>query len=182
MLQVLRCCLDYVKLNYLQVCQELIRGAKDKNLKVKGPVRMPTKVLRITTRKTPCGEGSKTWDKFQMRWVLLRAALRQAALCAYPCSWVGPIFKPCQSITTQFPIPMSTHLVGFGYLSWDIKKLCPLVKCEQKNLPCLSHSSSMGNSWRRTQVGCKNTKHRTVQYRKENRMNENTRTHFLKTL
>jgi small subunit ribosomal protein S20e len=50
-----------------KVCQELIRGAKDKDLKVKGPVRMPTKVLRITTRKTPCGEGSKTWDKFQMR-------------------------------------------------------------------------------------------------------------------
>ena len=22
---------------------------------------------RITTRKTPCGEGSKTWDRFQMR-------------------------------------------------------------------------------------------------------------------
>jgi small subunit ribosomal protein S20e len=32
-----------------------------------GPVRLPTKVLRITTRKTPCGEGSKTWDRFQMR-------------------------------------------------------------------------------------------------------------------
>ena len=28
---------------------------KDKELKVKGPVRMPTKTLRITTRKTPCG-------------------------------------------------------------------------------------------------------------------------------
>lgn len=28
---------------------------------------MPTKVLRITTRKTPCGEGSKTWDRFEMR-------------------------------------------------------------------------------------------------------------------
>ena len=36
-------------------------------LVVKGPVRMPTKTLRITTRKTPCGEGSKTWDRFQMR-------------------------------------------------------------------------------------------------------------------
>ncbi len=24
-------------------------------------------VLRITTRKTPCGEGSKTWDRYQMR-------------------------------------------------------------------------------------------------------------------
>ena len=23
--------------------------------------------LRITTRKTPCGEGSKTWDRFQMK-------------------------------------------------------------------------------------------------------------------
>ncbi len=32
-----------------------------------GPVRLPTKVLRITTRKTPCGEGSKTWDHFEMR-------------------------------------------------------------------------------------------------------------------
>merc|ERR1712081_13676 len=50
-----------------KVCSELVRGAKDKNLKVKGPVRMPTKVLRITTRKTPCGEGSKTWDKFHKR-------------------------------------------------------------------------------------------------------------------
>merc|ERR1711874_481921 len=50
-----------------KVCADLIRGAKDKELKVKGPLRMPTKVLRITTRKTPCGEGSKTWDKFQMR-------------------------------------------------------------------------------------------------------------------
>ena len=44
-----------------------IRGAKDKQLKVKGPVRMPTKVLRITTRKSPCGEGTNTWDRFEMR-------------------------------------------------------------------------------------------------------------------
>lgn len=49
------------------VCSELINGANKQKLKVKGPVRMPTKILRITTRKTPCGEGSKTWDRFQMR-------------------------------------------------------------------------------------------------------------------
>uniref|UniRef100_A0A8I5TET9 Small ribosomal subunit protein uS10 n=1 Tax=Pongo abelii TaxID=9601 RepID=A0A8I5TET9_PONAB len=36
-----------------KVCADLIRGAKEKNLKVKGPVQMPTKTLRITTRKTP---------------------------------------------------------------------------------------------------------------------------------
>uniref|UniRef100_A0A2P2HZN3 Small ribosomal subunit protein uS10 n=1 Tax=Hirondellea gigas TaxID=1518452 RepID=A0A2P2HZN3_9CRUS len=50
-----------------KVCADLVRGAKDKRLRVHGPMRMPTKVLRITTRKTPCGEGSKTWDRFQMR-------------------------------------------------------------------------------------------------------------------
>jgi ribosomal protein S10 len=39
------------------VCTDLVRGAKDKSLRVKGPVRIPTKVLKITTRKSPCGEG-----------------------------------------------------------------------------------------------------------------------------
>ena len=49
------------------VCSDLITGAKDKQLKVKGPVRIPTKVLHITTRKSPCGEGTNTWDRFEMR-------------------------------------------------------------------------------------------------------------------
>ncbi|KAK1917220.1 40S ribosomal protein S20 [Pyrenophora teres f. teres] len=42
-----------------KVCQELIDRAKTKELRVKGPVRLPTKHLKITTRKTPCGEGSR---------------------------------------------------------------------------------------------------------------------------
>uniref|UniRef100_A0AC34GY97 Small ribosomal subunit protein uS10 n=2 Tax=Panagrolaimus sp. ES5 TaxID=591445 RepID=A0AC34GY97_9BILA len=50
-----------------KVCEQLIRGAKEEHHEVKGPIRMPTKTLRITTRKTPCGEGSKTWDRYQMR-------------------------------------------------------------------------------------------------------------------
>merc|ERR1712137_1113044 len=50
-----------------KVCSELVRNAKDKKLKVKGPVRMPTKVLRLTVRKSPCGEGTNTWDRFEMR-------------------------------------------------------------------------------------------------------------------
>ena len=58
---------DFILLCYYIVCADLIRGAKEKKLKVKGPVRMPTKYLKITTRKTPCGEGSKTWDRFEMR-------------------------------------------------------------------------------------------------------------------
>ena len=51
------------------MCSDLKRQAEDNGLKgkVAGPVRLPTKTLRITTRKTPCGEGSKTWDRFEMR-------------------------------------------------------------------------------------------------------------------
>ena len=50
-----------------KVCKDLIDGAKDKGLKVKGPVRMPTKILRVTPRKSPCGEGTNTYDRFEMR-------------------------------------------------------------------------------------------------------------------
>ena len=50
-----------------KLCAELKENCKRKGIVAKGPVRIPTKTLRITTRKTPCGEGSKTWDRFQLR-------------------------------------------------------------------------------------------------------------------
>merc|ERR1712113_888985 len=58
-----------------KACQEIVKKAKEENNKikvgseivVKGPWPMPTRTMRITTRKTPCGEGSKTWDRYQMR-------------------------------------------------------------------------------------------------------------------
>lgn len=53
--------------HYLLACRDIIAQATKKNVAVRGPAYMPTKVLRITTRKTPCGEGSKTWDRFEMR-------------------------------------------------------------------------------------------------------------------
>eukprot|EP01094_Clydonella_sp_ATCC50884_P004322 TRINITY_DN1334_c0_g1_i1.p2 TRINITY_DN1334_c0_g1~~TRINITY_DN1334_c0_g1_i1.p2 ORF type:complete len:127 (+),score=50.69 TRINITY_DN1334_c0_g1_i1:23-382(+) len=53
--------------NLEKVCRDLINGAKREHLKVKGPVRLPTKHLRITTRKSPCGEGTNSWDKYEMR-------------------------------------------------------------------------------------------------------------------
>jgi len=53
--------------NLEKVCADLKRSAVDKKLRVSGPVRMPTKKLRITTRKAPSGEGTNTWDRFEMR-------------------------------------------------------------------------------------------------------------------
>ncbi|KAF9591728.1 hypothetical protein IFM89_006074 [Coptis chinensis] len=48
-------------------CADLMTGAKTKALKVKGPVKIPTKVLKITTRKSPCGNGTNTFDRFELR-------------------------------------------------------------------------------------------------------------------
>ncbi|BGP09942.1 40S ribosomal protein S20 [Rhodotorula toruloides] len=53
--------------NLEKVCTDLVNRSKDKQLRVKGPVRLPTKRLHIVTRKTPCGEGSKTWDHLEMK-------------------------------------------------------------------------------------------------------------------
>ena len=50
-----------------RVCADIKRIATDKKVKVAGPVRMPTKFLRITTRKSPCGEGTNTWEHLEMR-------------------------------------------------------------------------------------------------------------------
>merc|ERR1719456_552110 len=50
-----------------KVVSDLMGRASDQKIKVKGPVRLPTRTLRITTRQSPCGNGSNTWDRFQMR-------------------------------------------------------------------------------------------------------------------
>lgn len=45
---------EIVWVNYLGgiVSTDLVNRAKDKDLRVKGPVRLPTKHLKITTRKS----------------------------------------------------------------------------------------------------------------------------------
>eukprot|EP01108_Squamamoeba_japonica_P001037 TRINITY_DN13_c0_g1_i1.p2 TRINITY_DN13_c0_g1~~TRINITY_DN13_c0_g1_i1.p2 ORF type:complete len:128 (-),score=35.71 TRINITY_DN13_c0_g1_i1:33-416(-) len=53
--------------NLEKVCADLIKSARDQRLKVKGPVRLPTKRLNLVVRKSPCGEGTNTWDHYEMR-------------------------------------------------------------------------------------------------------------------
>jgi small subunit ribosomal protein S10 len=56
---------DPEKLN--QVCNEIKDTAEKTGVKIKGPIPLPTKRLIVPTRKSPCGEGTHTWDKFSMR-------------------------------------------------------------------------------------------------------------------
>jgi small subunit ribosomal protein S10 len=34
---------------------------------MRGPIPMPTRRLKVTTRKSPCGDGTATFDRFEMR-------------------------------------------------------------------------------------------------------------------
>ena len=41
--------------------------AAQANIKCKGPIPLPTKRLIQTTRKTPCGDGSHTFERWEIR-------------------------------------------------------------------------------------------------------------------
>lgn len=34
---------------------------------MRGPIPLPTRKMKITTRKSPCGDGTATFDRFEMR-------------------------------------------------------------------------------------------------------------------
>ena len=58
-------CTEIEKIN--EVC-EAIRGiAEQTGVDIRGPIPLPTKKLKLTTRKSPCGDGTATWDNFEMR-------------------------------------------------------------------------------------------------------------------
>ena len=50
-----------------QACSKIVERAKGRGYETRGPLRIPTKILRVTTRKSPCGEGTNTWDRYEMR-------------------------------------------------------------------------------------------------------------------
>ena len=49
------------------ICNEMRKIADRTGVRLKGPVHLPTRKLKIATRKTPCGEGTQTWEHYEMR-------------------------------------------------------------------------------------------------------------------
>lgn len=49
------------------VAKQIIDIAKGIGIKHKGPIPMPVRHMVIATRKTPCGDGSDTYDHWEMR-------------------------------------------------------------------------------------------------------------------
>ena len=49
------------------VADTIVKLAKEKGFVVRGPRFMPNKNLSVTVRKSPCGEGTNTWDAYKMK-------------------------------------------------------------------------------------------------------------------
>ena len=49
------------------ICQEMKQISIRTGVRMKGPVHLPTRKLIVPTRKSPCGEGTQTWEQYEMR-------------------------------------------------------------------------------------------------------------------
>ena len=49
------------------VCDEILGIGTKSGVKIKGPIPLPTKKLNVVTRKAPCGNGTETYEKWEMR-------------------------------------------------------------------------------------------------------------------
>lgn len=58
-------CTDIDKIN--AICQNIHEIAEKTGVQMRGPIPLPTKKLRVTTRKSPDGEGTATWERYEMR-------------------------------------------------------------------------------------------------------------------
>ena len=56
---------DIEKIN--AICTSIKDIVEKTGVTVHGPIPLPTKKLKVTTRKCPCGDGKATWDRFEMR-------------------------------------------------------------------------------------------------------------------
>ena len=50
-----------------EVCQQIKRIAERTGIKMRGPIPLPTKRLVVPVRKSPDGEVTETWDRWEMR-------------------------------------------------------------------------------------------------------------------
>ena len=51
----------------VDVCSEIMNIGKKAGVKVKGPIPLPVKRLNVVTRKSPCGSGTETYEKWEMK-------------------------------------------------------------------------------------------------------------------
>jgi len=56
---------DIGKLN--EICRDISEIATKTKTKISGPIQLPTKRMKLTTRRSPCGDGKASFENFEMR-------------------------------------------------------------------------------------------------------------------
>jgi len=56
---------DYTQIN--DICSKMLEIAERTGVKHSGAIPLPTKKLVIPTRKSPCGGGTETYERWQLR-------------------------------------------------------------------------------------------------------------------
>ena len=56
---------DIEKIN--QICNDIKDIAQKTGVDLRGPIPLPTKKLKVSTRRGPDGRGTNTWERFEMR-------------------------------------------------------------------------------------------------------------------
>ena len=68
MAQAARVKLTSINLSKLgEVCNEIMSIGKKTGVKIKGPIPLPINRLNVVTRKSPCGSGTETYEKWEMK-------------------------------------------------------------------------------------------------------------------
>jgi small subunit ribosomal protein S10 len=49
------------------ICKEMKRIAEKSGVKMRGPIPLPTKKLKLPVRKSPSGQGTATWEDYELR-------------------------------------------------------------------------------------------------------------------
>lgn len=57
--------IDIDKVN--QICASIQDISEKTGVNLRGPIPLPTKKLKVTTRKSPDGEGKASWERYEMR-------------------------------------------------------------------------------------------------------------------
>ena len=50
-----------------QICRDIKDIVEKTGADMRGPIPLPTKKLKVTTRKSPSGEGKASWERYEMR-------------------------------------------------------------------------------------------------------------------
>ncbi len=65
---IVRIKLSSIDIDALNLVIGMIKEISTKTgINMRGPIPLPTRRMKVTTRKSPCGNGTATFDRFEMR-------------------------------------------------------------------------------------------------------------------